>query len=257
MAPRTPGPATHGTPAPADARWSSALELARKAPPGLAVADLADEAGYSPFHFTRLFTRRTGIGPGQYLIAHRVDTARRLLLADDDPVVDVATAVGFDSLSSFSRRFRETVGVTPGALRQLADRVADHPPRPFALLRPGPGTIRIHLDLPPGIGRRGDPSVWVGWYPRPAPIGLPRSGVLCRGVPTVDLPLCPDAPFLLAFAVPAEADVTDQLIPSRPVVAAHPEPLTTPTEVRLHFDAAGPTGVPMLSALPSLCRGAD
>ncbi|MFQ6485264.1 helix-turn-helix transcriptional regulator [Brachybacterium epidermidis] len=90
---------------------ASVLELARSAAPTLTATDLADQAGYSPFHFSRLFTARLGIGPGQYLTALRIDAAKRLLLSDSDPVVDVATAVGFDFLSSFSRRFRETVGV--------------------------------------------------------------------------------------------------------------------------------------------------
>lgn len=145
-----------------DARWASALELARSAPQELSVADLADLVGYSPFHFTRLFTQRTGIGPGQYLIAQRIDAAKRLLLTEDLPVIDVATAVGFDSVSSFSRRFKHTVGVAPGALRQLADRVADHPPQPFALLPPSPDVVRVHLDVPEEACRRGVPSLWVG-----------------------------------------------------------------------------------------------
>lgn len=242
------------TPAGPDTRWASALELARSTPQEVSVADLADEAGYSPFHFTRLFTQRTGIGPGQYLIAHRIGTAKRLLLTEDLPVIDVATAVGFDSVSSFSRRFKQTVGVAPGALRQLADRVADHPPQPFALLPPSPEVVRVHLDVPEEACRRGDPSLWVGWYPQPAPIGLPRGGILARSVPSVDLPLSPGAPFLLGFAVRAEADVLDQLTPSAPLVAAHPEPLAASGTVTLRFRPAEPTGVPMLSALPSLCR---
>lgn len=242
------------TPSGPGARWASALDLARRTPQDVSVADLADEARYSPFHFTRLFTQRTGIGPGQYLIAQRIDAAKRLLLTEDLPVIDVATAVGFESVSSFSRRFKQTVGVTPGALRQLADRVADHPPQPFALLPPSPDVVRVHLDVPEEACRRGDPSLWVGWYPVPAPIGLPRGGILARSMPSVDLPLSPGAPFLLAFAVRAEADVLDQLTPTAPLVAAHPDPLTASAEVTLTLRVADSTGVPMLSALPSLCR---
>ncbi|MDN5899915.1 MAG: helix-turn-helix transcriptional regulator, partial [Brachybacterium sp.] len=217
------------------------------------VADLAAHAGYSPFHFTRIFSARLGIGPGQYLTALRIDAAKRMLLENDEAVIDVASAVGFDSLSSFSRRFRSTVGVAPGQLRRLADRISDRPPRPFALLRPHPQWIRVHLSLPDAAQLRGDASVWVGWYPRPAPIGLPLSGVLVSGVPHLDLPLCAGAPFLLGFLVPAHADPLDMLVPEQPVVAVHPTPLTATAEVTLEFTADGSAvRPPLLSALPSL-----
>ncbi|HJA38965.1 MAG TPA: AraC family transcriptional regulator, partial [Candidatus Brevibacterium intestinigallinarum] len=47
----------------ADALLMSALALAQNRPDELSVADLADHVGYSPFHFSRLFTHRLGIGP--------------------------------------------------------------------------------------------------------------------------------------------------------------------------------------------------
>ena len=109
----------------AEDRFSSVLRLAHENAATLDVADLAEHAGYSPFHFTRIFGARMGIGPGQHLIALRIDAAKRMLLAGDDAVIDVAAAVGFDSLSSFSRRFRSTVGVAPGQLRRLAQTVAE------------------------------------------------------------------------------------------------------------------------------------
>lgn len=243
------------TPLP-EAALASVVELARDRAPSLQVADLADAAGYSPFHFSRLFSAQLGIGPGQYLIALRVGRAKELLLADDAAVIDVACEVGFDSLSSFGRRFRSTVGVTPGQLRRLAQTVADAPPRPFTMLRPHPlgaRAVRAVLELPEGADRRGDPSIWVGWYPQPAPIGQPASGVLVTGVDHVDLPLCAGAPFLLAFAVPPHADPLDLLAPRAPMVAAHPAPLTGPGEVTLRFGTSAAGGsVPMLSALPAL-----
>src|SRR5699024_10443233 len=98
----------------------------------------------------------------------RIDRAKRLLLQDTESVIDVASAVGFDSLSSFSRRFSATVGVPPGRLRRLADRISDRPPLPFSLLRPGTGAVRVDLDVPASLSQRGDPHIWVGWFPQPA-----------------------------------------------------------------------------------------
>lgn len=218
----------------------------------LTVADLADEAGYSPFHFSRLFVAAMRVPPARYLAAVRMDAAKRMLLTGDDAVIDVATAVGFDSLSSFSRRFRTSVGVPPGALRHLADKLADHPARPFQLGDARQATVRITPVLPAALGDTA--HLWLGWYPQPAPVGLPRGGVLAEFGDPVDLPLAPGAPWLLGFAVPKGLDVTEQLAPTRPVVAVHHGPITEAGSVRLVFAAAGADSVPLLTALPSLCR---
>lgn len=230
--------------------------LAREQHSTLTVTDLADHLGYSPFHFARLFRQRTGITPGQFLTALRLDTAKRLLLNNDDAVIDIAAAVGFESLSSFSRRFRSVVGVNPGQLRRLAHHIADRPPQPFTLCPPAPQSVQIEMQVPDDFSPGSDASVWIGWYPHPAPLGLPAAGVLVRGVQRLKLALCPGAPFLLGFAVAAGADPLDQLTPETPMVAAHPAPLTTSTSVRLVFsrEPADPLGLPLLSALPSLCR---
>ncbi len=232
----------------------SAVEFAIERRGLLTARDLADHAGYSPFHFSRLFLARTGIGPGQYLSALRIDAAKRLLLADRDAVIDVAAAVGFDSLSSFSRRFKESVGVAPARLRRLADEVADRPPQPFALVPNTPASARVRLELPPDFSQRGDASIWVGWYPQPAPIGLPKAGMLAAGVPEVSLPLAPGAPYLLGFAVAAHSNAPEQLVPARPMVAVHPGPIAGPCDVTLRFAGATHAHVPLLSALPALCR---
>lgn len=233
---------------------SSAVALARDRPAELSASDLADHAGYSPFHFSRLFARHVGIGPGQYLTALRIDHAKHLLLTQTESVIDVASAVGFDSLSSFSRRFRATVGVPPARLRRLADQISDRPPRPFSLLTPGAGSVRVVLDVPEDLSPRGDPHIWVGWFPHPAPIGLPLSGILVSGTQAVDLPLCAGAPYLLGFAVPTHADAFDQLAPVKPTVAVHPAPVTRTQIITLSFDeSAAGRPIPLLTALPSLC----
>ncbi|WBL17860.1 helix-turn-helix transcriptional regulator [Citricoccus sp. NR2] len=235
---------------------ASLVPLAQEHYATLTVGDLADHVGYSPFHFTRLFRLRTGVTPGQFLTALRIDAAKRLLLHDDDAVIDVAAAVGFDSLSSFSRRFRSVVGVAPGQLRRLAHTIADRPPRPFALCRPTAQSVRLDLELPEDFSPRGDAYLWIGWYPQPAPLGLPAAGVLVQSVRHLRLPLCPGAPFLLGFAVAADADPSDQLTPTQPMVAVHTTPITASTSVRLRFsdDPADPLRLPLLSALPVLCQ---
>jgi AraC-like DNA-binding protein len=78
---------------------------------------LADRAGYSPFHLLRAFRRSFHKTPYQYLVARRLDLARRLLADTARSVTQIAFAVGFDSVAAFSTRFRRDVGWPPSAYR--------------------------------------------------------------------------------------------------------------------------------------------
>jgi len=76
--------------------------------------NIADEAYFSKFHFIREFKNIYRKTPHQYLISVRIEKTLELLMAGN-PVSEVCYAVGFESLSSFSRLFKRIVGVTPSA----------------------------------------------------------------------------------------------------------------------------------------------
>ncbi|TVS10178.1 MAG: DNA-binding response regulator [Wenzhouxiangella sp.] len=63
----------------------------------------------------RRLKRETGQSPDEYLRERRLQTAARLLAERAGNVAEVAEAVGFASVSSFSRRFRERFDTTPAA----------------------------------------------------------------------------------------------------------------------------------------------
>jgi AraC family transcriptional regulator len=77
-------------------------------------------AGFSPFHFLRLFAGVIGVTPHQYLIRARLRRAARLLVEGDQPVTDVAFNVGFGDLSNFVRTFTKAAGLSPRAFRNLS-----------------------------------------------------------------------------------------------------------------------------------------
>ena len=83
----------------------------------LSLADLAAAAGFSPFHFLRLFRRVTGTTPHRYLVDARLRLAARLLLDTRRPVTDIAYAVGFQDLSNFVRTFHRAIGASPRSFR--------------------------------------------------------------------------------------------------------------------------------------------
>jgi AraC-like DNA-binding protein len=85
----------------------------------LSVADLAAEAFFSPFHFSRIFRRELGVSPVQYLTAVRLFEAKRLLHATSLNVADIACRVGYVGIGTFTTRFTAMVGVSPGHYRRL------------------------------------------------------------------------------------------------------------------------------------------
>ena len=217
----------------------------------LRLPDIADHLGYSPFHFSRQFRAATGIPPGEFLTALRFQRAKQLLLDDDSAVVDICTRVGFTSLATFTRRFHQWVGVTPAAPRTVASAVSERPTTPFSLGDPRTSRVDVTIEVA-DHGMLQPPLVWLGWYSRPVPIGLPAAGMVRYGGGVVHLPLAPGHPWLMAFTVPRDADVGDHLAPAAPVVAAHPSPIIAACRVKLTCRPASALGVPMLSALPAL-----
>ena len=74
---------------------------------------LAKVACMSPFHLQRIFTGEVGISPHDYLIQHRIDRSRELLLKSGN-VSDTAVATGFFDQSHFSKAFKRNMGIAPG-----------------------------------------------------------------------------------------------------------------------------------------------
>jgi AraC family transcriptional regulator len=91
------------------------IEMAAHEP--LALADLASETATSPFHFLRSFRQMTGMTPHQYVLRTRLHRAAVRLRLSDEPISAIAFDAGFNDLSTFNRRFRRIMGVTPGAFR--------------------------------------------------------------------------------------------------------------------------------------------
>jgi AraC-like DNA-binding protein len=66
----------------------------------------------SPAHLVRCFSRTFAIAPHSYLVARRIDAARRRLL-DGEPIARVAAGVGFHDQAHLTRHFKRHVGTTP------------------------------------------------------------------------------------------------------------------------------------------------
>lgn len=104
----------------------------------LDVDTLAAIACCSPAHFIRTFAGTFGEAPYRYLQRRRIERAMALLRTTRLPVQDVCVAVGWTSLATFTRRFREVTGTTPSRYRDEAVAPAGPVPTCFekAWMRP-------------------------------------------------------------------------------------------------------------------------
>lgn len=78
------------------------------------IARVAQRAGYSPVHFRRLFAHRYGVAPATYRDRARMRRAETMLRDEGLSVTATAALLGYATPFAFSRRFRETHGVSPG-----------------------------------------------------------------------------------------------------------------------------------------------
>jgi len=84
----------------------------------LDVRAVAAVAHVSEAHFIRSFRAVFGETPHHYLQRRRVERSMFLLRETDRSVTDICLDVGFSSLGTFSRTFRDIVGETPTAYRE-------------------------------------------------------------------------------------------------------------------------------------------
>lgn len=83
----------------------------------LSTQHLAAACHLSESQFNRIFRHLTGQAPRQYVILHKIETAKDLLSRSDLTLSDIALRAGFYDASDFGKRFRETEQITPRQYR--------------------------------------------------------------------------------------------------------------------------------------------
>jgi AraC-like DNA-binding protein/quercetin dioxygenase-like cupin family protein len=87
----------------------------------LTIADLARHTGYSISHLRAVFRREFGISLGGYMRDSRLSIAASMLARPErDRIENIAKACGFESIFSFSRAFKKSMGCSPRDYSKLA-----------------------------------------------------------------------------------------------------------------------------------------
>lgn len=225
----------------------------------LSLAEMADIAHLSPYHFSRVFRRVTGIPPGEFMSALRIERAKRLLLTTDLGVGEVCFEVGYNSPGTFTTRFTKLVGLAPGKLRQL--------PKKLTLaqeqeLEYGPVETGIAT---PGVAGRIEAEglrhalIFAGLFPGAIPQRGPVAGVIMKSPGDFMVTGVPGGIYhLMAAAVPLSKDLQSLLLPGNDLRVGRAERLIAVrggmaegrTVVSLR--PMQPTDPPILTPLPML-----
>jgi AraC-like DNA-binding protein len=237
----------------------------------------------SAFHFNRVFHQVTGLPPTKFISAMRLGEAKRLLLNTSLSITDICFEVGYNSLSTFTRRFTQSVGVGPREFRYLADRITPASVESLCthyaeltqratLCVPFTGVEGlVHLsktgfvDLPMlgsvDLPKSGGGPIFVGLFPAHIPQSRPVGGALLTSPGAFRIGPVPDGIYhLLAAALPRLADTLGYLLPDSgnlsvgawngPVIVQHGRAANGPFNITLRPMAL--TDPPLLISLPFL-----
>jgi AraC family transcriptional regulator len=83
----------------------------------LALAELAAQSRFSPYHVCREFKRAMGSSPHQYVLDRRIARAREQLELGGDSLAGIAYAFGFSSHAAHDLDIQKRIGATPGRYR--------------------------------------------------------------------------------------------------------------------------------------------
>ena len=81
------------------------------------VSDVANHIGIHRSYLMRIFKKKMGISPQEYLMQCRLKQACKLLAETDNPIQEIGRNVGYDNQMTFSRTFKLYYGVSPSAYR--------------------------------------------------------------------------------------------------------------------------------------------
>lgn len=225
----------------------------------LKLEDYAEIAGLSPFYFNRIFRSVVGVPPGEFSTSLRFERAKNLLLTTPASITDICFEIGYNSLGTFSTRFRNLVGVSPAAFRDMPDVVAD--------LDFSQSVFRIDPKHSHASGRiegtmtfpENQPaSIFIGIYPGRIAVSSPVVGRMLTEPGPFELTNVPYGTWVvMSAALPTINDPIRHLLPMGQLLVSSSAPFNLypgdeVKQVHLNYGRPNPLQPPVVIALPTL-----
>lgn len=84
---------------------------------------LAEVFGYSSFHFHKIFSSVTEMTITEYIRKRRLTIAHHKLCSTTENISDICYSVGFNSIQTFNRAFKDTFGMQPLVARETQAKI--------------------------------------------------------------------------------------------------------------------------------------
>ena len=84
---------------------------------------IAEYVHMSPSYLSQLFKTLNGFSVWEYIIAKRIEKAKKLLLESEERILDISLKCGFNTITNFNRAFKREVGISPKEYRKNQHRM--------------------------------------------------------------------------------------------------------------------------------------
>lgn len=230
----------------------------------ITIEEVAKHAGYSTYHFTRLFKSTTGISPRHYLSAIRIEASKKELIKRSS-LVKALHSAGLSSQGSFSSRFKKYVGLSPkkfqsnmAFLSNLVDQYRNQALPSFLAKSSVPPIINCKINTAQSFNG----LIFIGLFPRPIPDQLPIIGTaLNRGNRECIFSEIPSGTYyLLAAGIPWSLNPMRYFMLDQSPRGSFPSPLKvnegTILDLTVELREPRPCDPPILINLPMLLHQA-
>ncbi|HET9825926.1 MAG TPA: helix-turn-helix domain-containing protein [Chitinophagaceae bacterium] len=91
---------------------------------------LCEKLNYDYSYMANLFSEVRGMTIEQFIIIHKIERVKELLVYDDLSLTDIAEKLHYSSVAHLSNQFKKTTGLTPSHFKKLKDKRRNNLERP-------------------------------------------------------------------------------------------------------------------------------
>lgn len=80
---------------------------------------LSEKLGYDYTYLSNLFTEVKGTTIQEFIILHKIEKAKELIMYNEMSIADIAYTLNYSSAAHFSTQFKKVTGLTPSFFKKL------------------------------------------------------------------------------------------------------------------------------------------